>query len=762
MFEISFFIGNQENVKPDLIQEYKTWEDLVGDSKLSACVAGGKHEDYFTRGACDRRNDVSIKESRLLIIDGDYGATKEDNAPDPEDVADALKRLNFKFLITTTHSHRSDGIKNKFRVLVPTDRPMEKHELKYNLTMLLRMLKKEGVVIGHCKEMFTWSQPWFCPKRDDPSDGLYYCESSVSGKDWGKIDVAKSTYSDTEVQSEGDGRARLSVVRDIASGKDFHGSLTKESWQFLLDCKKGGKEVLDAAYHPCLNMNRIYMELSADAGSERWQARYDDLPNQVRRSIAKLKDVDSDIDKGRIARQVGVLPKFPVGIMETWPDPWPMIYRNYVGVAREPVEELLVATILSSCAHSLNNKYVTMEGKFLNLIFLNLASSGVGKDANTTSVLRELSRIFQRRKCATPIDPFARFMRYDSNLTSDTAFMQCFDENGCFYWVNTEATRIFELIGQKGNASVAAISDKIVEVGDGMGISTKKKVSQKDNAPSQDNPNVQILLCAQPDTISQYLTPNMVDSGLFGRPLVSISDKDMDLDQWEMFGNRDVRDLSCDKEFIDLFLHLYNIPHLNMLTKPIPLGQTPEMIRELNLWMRGKVAPLMKSDPMLTTVLRRMGIPIEQVYTTILAIIREYEIYKYGNPRTEEIDVKKIFPLLDFWVDCKTYATEHLVRNSADPLWEAVTEIMEDMLSFKIKMSKPSHARAIKEHKVPICKIANTLASRSKKLRLLGLSNDKGSLLARLKVAIEAAASMGVVIRCQSQTGVDCIAFAKT
>ena len=745
MYVISMF-KSERDAECNHIQMYDTFKEF-GDT-FKKCKKGGKLGSGYIRCESVYRKDEDCEPSRILIIDGDC-SRDGGNAPSPRAAHIALKELGYNHFVYTTHSHSKD--KNKWRAVIAAGK-YERKDLKANNVAIIQEMKARGCSIKHVKEMDSFSQIWFLPRRDDLTDGMYAQYEYYDGSDWETIHVEESEAEETEGKEKADQKGYTSSLEElhenIRTGREYHESLRTLSYQYIVDGMSSANTKA---------LLKSIMEGSKDAGTDRWQTRYNDIDRMVDGAVSR-----NDFDRIGDAPDVrtGRIPSFPNGVMSTWPEPWPMIYEAYSSVARDPVEELLIPTILSTCAHLLNNKYITMEGKLLNLIFLNLASSGVGKDANTTSILKELSNIFLRVESSMPIDPFNQFTQFNKSLSSDTAFMQCFNDEGDFFWVNTEATRIFEMMGTKGNSSVAAISDKLVEVGDGMGISSKKKVSAKDAAPSQPNPNCQVLLCAQPDTISSYLTHNMIDSGLFGRPLVSVSAAEFDYDEYDMFGRRDVRKLKLSDDFIDLFIHLYKIEKRGNggIFKQIALGAEGDQTRELNTWMKNKIMPHMKSDPMLMTVLRRMGIPIEQVYTVVLAIINEYEELR-GYNKTVRIDIALLIPLFDFWVDCKVYATNHLVKNDADPLAKAIQEVMIECINGTIGMSKTGHVKAIKERKIPLARLSNILQCRSTLLKELELSGDRVGLQNRVKQTISALIDLGVIIKCKSGS-ISCIAFA--
>ena len=70
------------------------------------------------------------------------------------------------------------------------------------------------------------------------------------------------------------------------------------------------------------------------------------------------------------------------------------------------------------------------------------------------------------------------------------------------------------------NAHVKALESKIIDVVDGQEIMGKTKAGKK--VKSIKNPNCQILLYTQPETISTYLKANIIDSGLLGRMIITV------------------------------------------------------------------------------------------------------------------------------------------------------------------------------------------------------------------------------------------------
>lgn len=734
-------------------------------SWLGECHSGGKSDvdfdnldDYnknanaFIRclmGKGDRTLKSVQSGSSYIMIDGDKPARGTSKLCTPYAYHKHLKGLGINHIIYTSHSHSKTA--NKFRCIIPTNKPYEAHECEYQH----RKANKEIGKVGWVSEMGNFVQLWFTPRREDANDGLFKHYSYTDGKDWEIENVEESKTEDEEKKTESEKESTRergddldTMYENIRTGKEYHESLRTISYQYI-------KDGMSAAN--CKSILRTMLDGSVDAGSERWTTRYRDIDRLVDGAVAR-KEGEKEVGEAPEAR-VGIdIPVFPYGIVSTWPEPWPQIYKAYSDVARDPVEELLVPTMLSNMAYFLNNNYLTGQGKNLNLIFLNLADSGVGKDANTTSITRELSRVFQRRDVKMPDDPFLRFSEFNKSLTSDTAFMECFNDDGNFYWVNTEATRIFELIGSKGNSSVSAISDKLVEVGDGGAISTKKKAGQKEGAPRQDNPNCQVLLCAQPDTIKDHLNSSMIDSGLFGRPLISISGRCLDLDEYDMFSDKSPDDIELSEDMMNFFSYIGRLEKFGtgQIFRSKVIRPSKEDTIDLNKWQKENLIPHMKREKTLETILKRMAIPIEQVFTIVNGVVIEYA--KFKSVERERVQARALFPLLDFWAECKVYAASELVNAEADPLGEAIVDIMRDILVGKIKMSKVGHANAVKEGRVPTSRIASILGNRTKLLKTMGIDGKGVGMGSRVNLTISALVELGALVKC-SVGSTKCVAF---
>ncbi len=743
-YDITYFKGSHRNTKGGDCWSFDVFKELADEFKV--CAKGAKHSAYVVRGELKNgeRKDANMSVSNLLVIDGDEGLRGKELCS-PKSVHEALLELNINHFIYTTHSHSASV--NKFRVFIAAT-TYNKQSLKANNKSILKLLAGKDCKIKNVKEMGAWSQPWFVPTRDNPEDGLFEHYSFTDGNDWESIHVEENkTEAETQTsESRAEGGESLDeLYENIRSGKEYHESLRTISYQYI-------KDGMSAAN--CKAILRTMLDGSSDAGSERWKTRYNDIDRLVDGAVSR-KDDETKFGEAPKEYVPSNVPSFPRGVLRTLPEPWPQIYDMYESVAREPIEALLVPTVLSSMAHFLCNKYQTFEEKNLNLMFLNLAPSSSGKDANSTSVLNGLSKKF---RVGAVSDPFVRFSQYYTTVTSDTSFMEAFKDND-FFWVDTEVTNFFKMMSNSGgNASVSGVSTKIIEVGNGVGLSAKKKAGKDGNSEGIPNPNCQILFYAQPDTISEYLNMDMIDSGLFGRPIMSISDVERK-GRPRMFNNsksRRMTDVKLDEEIMKFCIHLGEISKVTNIFIPHTIIPTDSEIDTLEEWYGREMWPLMEADEVMNIILRRIGIPFEQTWSVIIAVIREWELFKYGKVETKSIGCEKLLPLFEFWKDCKIYAVKELVNDNVDPLVEAIIGVCRDIMNKKCQPSKVGHRNAIKESKIPISYLYEVLKNRSKLLKSIELGHM--GLNAKLNITIDGMVKTGTLSKVKIKS-MECVAF---
>ena len=459
--------------------------------------------------------------------------------------------------------------------------------------------------------------------------------------------------------------------------------------------------------------------------------------------------------------EVSDIPAFPEDLLASWPEPWPMIWENFKSVPRQLEESLLVPTVLATNAFFLRANFVTSYNRRPNMFFLNLTPSTGNKDVNSKNVIRDLDIIFKREGHLQ--NHFTGILNTESNITADSTFLQSFDSNEELFWVNTEATRIFQQIKMAGAVSaVAALSDKLIEVVDGHEITGKIKAAG--TVKTIQNPNAQILFYAQPETIERYIDESMVDSGLFGRSLLSIvPELKFEIDSYEMFKIQGGSNIELDPEFIAF----YNSQEFNMstFTSGKAVLQPSKKSRDLlNQWARDYVAPKMAEDESFQKVLSRIGNSAEQLYCIILGICQISDMSNKVEVR-KEISVADMIPLLEYWVDTKIYAIKHFINTELDPLAESILEIIRNCIDGTYKMSGSYDSKSIKKYNM-ICKAAvmNRLKSNTKLIRKLSADGDKRNAVVRADQIIRTFVNSGTLKQMELKIGTstkECLGLAK-
>lgn len=471
------------------------------------------------------------------------------------------------------------------------------------------------------------------------------------------------------------------------------------------------------------------------------------------------------------------VPSFPKNIMETWPEPWPMIWRNFKTIPRELTEELLVPTILSLNSFFLQSNFVTGMMRRPNMFFMNLTPSTGNKDINSKNVIEDLDLIF-RKKGGIKNSPFTAIINSESSITSDTSFLQSFDSQENLLWVNTEATRIFHQLSTTNNSNVNALADKLIEVVDGRKISGKRKAGISGRVAQVDDPCAQILFYAQPETIERYITRETVDSGLFGRTMLSlIPDLKFDKNNFSIFLQDETGKKNVENEFYEFYMSKeFMFDKVKNDNKHI-LSLNKKNKQILHDWSKNFLFPMMQEDESLLKTLKRMGIAAEQLFCIIKGVCLAYEDFRNNNfskpkskpknknkekvkdkdnkkpankttNKTKELDINCILPLLEYWSLTKAYAIKNYVNSTLDPLADEIYTIIKEFLIGKHSGRLHIKDREILEAKgfVPIGEFNRVLRNRPGLIRRLEANNEKRNAVSSAYRLIEILIRQGVFV----------------
>ena len=367
-FTITYFTGDQHNVKNGELFEYDSLQDMAEHYK--APLKGGKHHAYFVRGKCEpmHRKDANIEYADIIVLDGDMGKDKG-NAPNPRKVHDALCQLGYNHFIYTTHSHGTE--KNKFRVVLRSAVPMIKDQLRATVGSVLSELDQKGVGIYPVNEMWRWSQPWFIPTRDDPDDGLFEYYGWFAGK---SVDV-KEAHEELSVVIAGDNGKLLDFSRDwqghmqgIIDSDMFHPGILSMGWAFAKD---GVDESMAVAF--------IQTLFSACATrDERWHQRYDDIGRIVRQGYEKLNskididDIEIDDEEDNEREEI----PWPPGLLGK-------LTQNAYDMALFQYKEVALVSSIGAVAGIIGRKFnvACPYPSGLNVYLTLIMGTGMGKDS---------------------------------------------------------------------------------------------------------------------------------------------------------------------------------------------------------------------------------------------------------------------------------------------------------------------------------------------------------------------------------------------
>lgn len=338
---------------------------------FSRCEQGKKLGKGIIRGALKDapRNDENLEYSRLLIIDADAGLNDKPT-PSAQSCHDALVALGYSHVIYTTFSHKADY--HKYRAIVELNEDIQQHELHANISQLIDELRAQGCAIKYAHEMDTWSQIWFLPRSENPSDFISY--GYFSGGTFNAIHCVETEEEKRERKardSESSANAATETLDEmfdnIRTGKEFHQSLMNLSYQLAKD---GVSRAI------ILAQLKNAMESSKEAGSERWVTRMKELERLVDGGLARADDENQDfeIPEQEVQESGYTPPPIPPGRLG-------LLIEQIMKCMPRPQIEFAFPMALGSVAAICGAKFNAYTNEFsgLNLNMTVVADTGFGK-----------------------------------------------------------------------------------------------------------------------------------------------------------------------------------------------------------------------------------------------------------------------------------------------------------------------------------------------------------------------------------------------
>jgi len=704
----------------------------------SSFIVLGKLTDYGqlleeTQKAGPRRKkkgEPTLKDTRSkeIVLDLDDHILPDFNPLDPEPAIKkwlAEKKINCDVTWQITSGQKLDSDLARIRLYFVASKP---------LAMTTRKAWAQSPEIMADGSVFSAQQPIYTapPVIEGGKDPIPVRNGFIKGE-YEDFEVPKLT---TELVEKYSGYHRGGIEYDFDSRNLPEEVLTGEVYR---------RYFMPYAFslaNKGLDRDEIFLIIQGKSSKSPREFNPDNTYQYIDDALDKIELEENDAANAiATSEEIGTpliqLPKFPRGFLKTLPDPWPMIFENYKGaVAGDYVEAILFATVISTNAHFLKSKYLTNFGKIPNTFNLILYPSGGGKDANSTQVIKRLSDAFNMRAAKTMKNmDFFSAIHYDlkTNISSDTAFMNAFDkETQSLFMLDTEATKTMKKINNKSNENVANLGEKFIESANGSIIRAKNLATQKQGEGEHiTNPTCQIFLAGQPDTTGESLEPDNLSSGLLARCNIFYEPPKENITLEDLIGGVPAHMTTLDDDFYNFYTS-GSMQSLNVKPKTIAGKILKYEDGILDDWMSDKPFKIAKENPDLLPLMKRAIYPAEQLYTILLGIMQEWDIYK-GNEIRTGFDPHLLIPILDFYIDTKLFLLDNVINKSIDPFEEAIIDVVSVMQADPERANN-SYRQKIKDTGyVPLSAIKQRL--RSSKYR--HLKEQYGSATDRLAKTIK-------------------------
>lgn len=507
---ITNFQGNQTNSVNGIVREYSL-EEL--SQLFSHPRKGPKHFGYFVRGELNptARRDANLSAASVLVLDGDRTSKDENSCCPPIDVHIALKELNINHIIYTTHSHSFN--KNKFRVVIPC-KIRGKQELKNTVDKLLGELLEKQVDIYPVKEMYTWSQPWFIPSRDDPDDGVFEFYNYIDGDDYNEVIMRDNPDSVYGSDSSG---SNMDSGKDSVQG-DTESSVS-ESITDIIGTIIGG----DTGLHQAIN-KYAYMQIKDGIAPKvvcetlrglmmanqnhdsRWQDRYNEIDRSVEGAKQRVNyESDDSVDVSDIEYDVkqfeGEMP-WPPGLMgQLAHDAYEMQLYQY--------KEVAIVSAIGLVAGIAGRKFnVSRTG--LNVYLTLIMETGMGKDSIGKFITHSLFSAMNDGEGNLITPSFLGKAKYTGSKAVVNSMKNALSQISVF----TEAGLLMQTQSGDQSGLLRALLDIYTKSGnDDIFIGAEYSDSDK-SVPSLRSPALSIINESTADSLQQaFRDNNSIDSG---------------------------------------------------------------------------------------------------------------------------------------------------------------------------------------------------------------------------------------------------------
>lgn len=245
--------------------------------------------EYRRNDHYHRYNHTQLS-AQFIAYDGDASKSDSESCIPVSEIHTALDRLNYRYILYTTHSHSKT--KNRWRVIIPC---FIDHIDKHKPTMLRLFQELEAICpdLKWTNESKTWSQPWYVALRDNPEDGLYESYFNNKGRDFLAVNASpsgspsgssnrSSQFSSSSAEESATEAEMLNVL--LTGGHPLHQTMNNYIYGRIKDGMKPG----------AVKSHLHAFTQSWDLSDSRLQSRKNDIDRLVDQASTKFSAIEAE------------------------------------------------------------------------------------------------------------------------------------------------------------------------------------------------------------------------------------------------------------------------------------------------------------------------------------------------------------------------------------------------------------------------------------------------------------------------------------
>ena len=612
------------------------------------------------------RKDINLQSVSLLVIDADKDATS------PKSAHKALKKLGYNHFVYTSYSHTRK--QNRWRMVIPCkidygNPDKNKASLESTYLDLLKILKKHGCSCEPNSESQTLSQAWFLSYAKNKDVFEFY--------QWHKGKNLKSLSPGSVVESVEAGQNKNGTQEDMWS--DFRNNKKARSiirtWVYG-DIKDGvAPDTVRQRYWNIGDLNPSIKE-QKESNPDEVENQLDGLIHGAIKKRDKAKD-NYETDEW-------ILPAYPFGLIDSWPEPFPELFNEWRSLAGDHYNEvLLTPSFFAFHALLLKGKWRNHRGRRPNLLNFVLSPTAGGKDSNSVDVIEAIKyNVKGKNELSKTLTSYGYHFINVHGTTADRTILERIQRTeGNYLWTNTEAVLLMKRLAQAElrQPDQWAMTGTFNSIYDGKSIPGKELAGNYiDGHPG---PNAHHTFYAQNEPFYQSVTRGMLDNGFFGRNDIYIDTAEPTFE----FDEGKPPD-KIDKSIKELYRgSIKKIQEANDNQLVLLTDEAKECFRE---WLEdNRNTKAITSDHF--AVLKRCDQTFEKIITIVHAwsnLVSKKPENKFGLKSLE-----LLLPLLEYQIDSRLYALAKSLEGEAAEMerkiYEAYQSLAKETVDDWVKLS---------------------------------------------------------------------------